>query len=403
MRIGLLTASFLPTIGGGEIVVHSLAQAFTAQGHKVVVIAPKHFRELLFRFKCKYTIIYYPTGRFFKKFDRFIITTYLRLIRTLYKIDILNAHFLYPTACYAIHIRNKLKIPIVVTPHGSEIRKFPNIQYGHLIDKKISKKIIQTLKNADHIVAISPTIKEELVNLGLTTSNISFIPNGVWRSRFGICEKNFRRELGVSINDKVLLAVGANRPVKRYQFLIVSLVQVIHKYKNIKCLIVGKNVEYLNNLVSKNKLNNNVLLILETAFNNKNLEIAFPDDYLISIYNASDIYVSSSEIEGMPLSLLEAMSAGLPSVVTNVPGNKDLVIDNKNGFVVQKDDIDIFANKILTLLEDGKLRKNMSINALKMSKKYDWRNIAGKYLEIFERLLILEEELKQLKKGKYAK
>lgn len=71
---------------------------------------------------------------------------------------------------------------------------------------------------------------------------------------------------------------------------------------------------------------------------------------------ASDIFILPSRNEGMPLSLVEAMTAGLPSVCFDVSGVKDLIRNNIEGIVCKPEDIDELADGIIKLILDEKLR-----------------------------------------------
>ena len=78
------------------------------------------------------------------------------------------------------------------------------------------------------------------------------------------------------------------------------------------------------------------------------------------------LYVSSSRYEGMPYSVIESMALSIPSVLTNVDGNRDLVIDKKSGYLVETGDYVEMANKILHLLNESRLRDKFGLQANKL-------------------------------------
>ncbi|GFP32963.1 hypothetical protein HKBW3S42_01274, partial [Candidatus Hakubella thermalkaliphila] len=100
--------------------------------------------------------------------------------------------------------------------------------------------------------------------------------------------------------------------------------------------------------------------------------LALPQEDLVSAYLSSDIFVSPSLIEGFALVLPEALAAGLPVVATDVPGNRDAIVDGYNGLIARARDPQDLAEKILVLLEDEDRRMRMSANARKSSLRYDW-------------------------------
>lgn len=84
-------------------------------------------------------------------------------------------------------------------------------------------------------------------------------------------------------------------------------------------------------------------------------------DLVVDELMRCDIFVLTSMWEGMPLALIEAQVAGIPAVVTNVVGNRDVVLDGQTGFVC--DDDDDLVNRLGLLIEDQKVRKEMGLKA----------------------------------------
>jgi glycosyltransferase involved in cell wall biosynthesis len=105
---------------------------------------------------------------------------------------------------------------------------------------------------------------------------------------------------------------------------------------------------------------------------------------LLKFYDDADIFVLSSEREGMPLVLLEAMAMGLPIVATDVTGNRDVVVNGENGLLVPFNDADAFREALLKIKSDKKLYKRMSQNARKMASLYSWGKIARQFAELYK-------------------
>ena len=103
---------------------------------------------------------------------------------------------------------------------------------------------------------------------------------------------------------------------------------------------------------------------------------------------AADVFVLSSLTEGMSNALLEAMAYGLPVVVTDVGGNKDVVIENVNGHRVPLHDVKQFANCLERLLRDSDLRQRMGAAGRGLVKsRYDITNVAAQYVALYKELL----------------
>lgn len=102
---------------------------------------------------------------------------------------------------------------------------------------------------------------------------------------------------------------------------------------------------------------------------------------------ASDCVALLSKREGLPKALLEALAAGKPILATNVRGNRDLVVQNENGYLVPVGDIKATTDALIRLKEDPKRRKYMSMMSLKLAKKYDMQIILRKMEEIYDQVL----------------
>ena len=101
----------------------------------------------------------------------------------------------------------------------------------------------------------------------------------------------------------------------------------------------------------------------------------------------SSIYVLSSIYEGLPLVIIEAMSCGLPVISYTCPcGPKDVIEDEKDGFLVNVNDEIELAKKINILIENEKLRKQMSDAAIIKANKYNIDNITSKWMKLFTKL-----------------
>ncbi len=105
-------------------------------------------------------------------------------------------------------------------------------------------------------------------------------------------------------------------------------------------------------------------------------------DYLAD----ADVFVLSSDYEGLPLSGLEAMASGLPIVSTNVGGMADIVTDN--GILVEKGDTDGLASALISYVNDHELIERHSKNSFRNVKQYDVSSFIQKYEELYKRYAV---------------
>ena len=170
------------------------------------------------------------------------------------------------------------------------------------------------------------------------------------------------------------IAVGRLNREKHFDALIKAWRLVANHYPDWTLDIWGGNgslYDYLKNMIVQLDLDKHVFLRGET-----------PD---ISTKMAeSSMIVSTSRTEGMPLVLLEALSAGLPIVTFNyMYGADEIVSDGENGFIVEEDDIEALAEQIERLITDSDLRKKMGDNAYASSKKFLPEVIAQRWMDLF--------------------
>lgn len=107
------------------------------------------------------------------------------------------------------------------------------------------------------------------------------------------------------------------------------------------------------------------------------------------VLNSADVFAHPTRMgEGMPSAILEAMSAGKPTVATDLGGTREIVAEGKTGFLVSPADFNTFANKIILLLKDRSLRNQMGENSLKAIKeKFSIEIMVKTYQSLYSNLL----------------
>lgn len=119
----------------------------------------------------------------------------------------------------------------------------------------------------------------------------------------------------------------------------------------------------------------------------KNVRLSHYTDHIKEKYQEASIYVLSSRYEGFPLVLLETQAMSLPIVSFDCKtGPNEIVREGYNGFLVEPENTKKLAERILTLINDGELREQMSRNAFEESKKYKIDNIVNQWIDLFESL-----------------
>jgi glycosyltransferase involved in cell wall biosynthesis len=112
-------------------------------------------------------------------------------------------------------------------------------------------------------------------------------------------------------------------------------------------------------------------------------------DNVVDWYRKSDVFVLSSQTEGLPLALLEAMSCGLPCVCTAVGGVPEVISGTGVGYIVPPGDSDQLASSISRLLSDTTLRRSMGAKATKLAReKYTVQTMQSKIIDVYVEALV---------------
>jgi glycosyltransferase involved in cell wall biosynthesis len=396
MNILLYCNSFLPAIGGREMVIHYLAQNLYQMGHRVRVSGVSGWwrhRRLSF----EYPVHRWPTLR--GLIDKTVKTTQLRLECSLWKTDIIHAHNTYPSGYIAAKVCKKNHIPLVITPHGMDIHVIPEIGFGDRLDPRKREMSDYALKVAVLTTAISANIKQSLNKAGVSDHKIRSIPNGIDLERFkkGVTI-DIRRHYKLSLDAQIILAVGNYHKRKGLELIIKAMPQILSNRKNIFLLIVGRSDDILKESVENLKLHKNVILTGPIQFPASSLlsakrslqQQADQIDLLAAIYLQSNVYVSASMsegAEGLSLALLDAAAAGLPIVATDISGNRDFVKNDKNGYLVPPNEHESLAQAIIKILSNKQISDGFREKNKIASEKYSWREITTQYLDVYKEVI----------------
>ena len=106
-------------------------------------------------------------------------------------------------------------------------------------------------------------------------------------------------------------------------------------------------------------------------------------DYIEQFIWESDLYVHSALYEPFGLVLIEAMAGGLPVISLDGGGNRDIVVNGHNGYLLKGQDPEIFASAIINTISDAAQYRQMSANAVEFAKQYDIKPYVDRLLEIY--------------------
>ena len=179
------------------------------------------------------------------------------------------------------------------------------------------------------------------------------------------------------MTEKTITSMGRLEYQKAHDVMIKSCAPVLKKHPEYKLVIYGEGSlrPYLEDLINKLDMQNNVFLPGNTE--SALLEVA-----------KSQVFLLTSRFEGMPNALMEAMACGVPSISTDCDmGPAELISDGENGYLVPVDDVDAITQKLELLIDDERLRKQISNNSRKIVEEHSVQKIYREYLDYFLRIV----------------
>ena len=377
MRVGILTGSFLPAIGGMEYVIHYLSEALVKNGIDVVVFCHVSGGKPDRRFP--YEVVQY--GRNIPFSGRLGINrrsgiSHIKEFHGKKKISLIHCHNVSYPGEIAVDVQKETGIPLVMTPHGQDVQIFPKINYGIRLKKGWERKIRTHLSAADAVTAISESIEKDIDFV--EDYKRYRIPNGVQYSKFRCRPSSYLHSfLDIPLDSKIIISVGRNHIKKGYEAGIRAFAESgIHTDDNVKYAIIGKDVQQLSGVVNELKMESKIFLVPP-----------LPPEDIIQCYHSSYLFFSPSITEGLSMVSIEAMAAGLPILATDVPGNRDIVKENNCGRLVPCEDISAMGKMLKEFIENPEMRNQLAGQSDKNADRYDWANIAKMYCRVYEKVL----------------
>lgn len=271
-------------------------------------------------------------------------------------------HAFFGLPCGAVAFINRKHIPYIVSLRGSDVPGF-NDRFKNF-NIFLNPVIRRIWRNARAVVANSAGLRD-LANRIDPRLPINLIYNGIDSSEFTIRSE---RDDGRF----VILSVARLIQRKGLGDLIRSLPEVIKEYPEILVRVIGEG-----NLCHElRSLAQNLGVIDHIEFLGY-----IPHEYLPSYYASSDLFVLPSLNEGMSNSVLEAMAAGLPIIVTDTGGTKELIHDN--GLVIPAGRPDAIAAAIRRYINNPSIRQAHGRQSRALSESMDWNGIADQYLMLY--------------------
>lgn len=383
MRIGIFTDTYVPYINGVTTSVLMLKKALEQKGH-IVYIVTVNAENMQYQFEENGKVIRIP-GIPIGIYDYRLAGIYpIKAIKIIKKwnLDIIHSQTEFGIGTFARILSKQLRIPLVHTYHTMYEDYVHYITHGYF--NRSSKKIVEylTLFYCDKTISelVVPTKKayELFKQKYKVDRNVYIVPTGIDVEKF-YREKNpklnvskKRMELGLEVDDFVILFVGRIGTEKNIDLLLSAMRSLVGVSRSIKLLIVGDgpDLEGYQKYVLKNHLEKQVI------FTGK-----VPWDKISEYYLIADVFTTASHTETQGLTVIEAMAASLPVVCIDDESFTDTVIHNLNGM--------IFRNKreyrkcILALFQDRNLLSRLSSQARISAETHSSKYFAEQIIDVY--------------------
>ncbi len=274
-----------------------------------------------------------------------------------------------------LSLANKNGSKLITVVHGLEVtRKMTNLK---------KRWLKSSLNGSDAVIAVSQFTRNYLINnFTLDKEKVVFIANGVDPVEFSPSNDSSKLRKRFGLNDeKVILTLARVIERKGHDKVIEALPKVLEKIPNVKYIICGPYEEsYYNQLQNQIQTLGLQNVVEFTGY--------VAADELSKIYNLCDVYImpnrlieSTGDSEGFGITFLEANACGKPVIGGASGGVGDAILDGETGFLVNPEDSDEIAEKIILLLEDANLANKLGKQGrLRVEKQYTWDAIAERIL-----------------------
>lgn len=370
MKIAMIGHKRIPSREGGvEIVVEELSTRLIKDGNEVEIYnrrgknvqdkeADKSNKKIKEYKGAK--IITIPTIN--KKGLDATLYSFFASIRALFgKYDVLHYHA--EGSCAMLWIPHFFKKRIIVTIHGLDWQRS---KWGGFATKYIKFGEKCAVKYADEIIVLSEGVKKYFKDT--YNRETVFIPNGVNKPE--IKKPRIIKEKYKLNKDEYILFLARIVPEKGLDYLIDSY----NKIKTNKKLVIAGGASHTNDYLKriKEKVANNDNIIMTGFVQGEELDELYSNCYL---------YCLPSDVEGMPISLLEAMSYGASCLISDIEEN--MQVTENNAITFKKGDVDDLTEKLKICLEENNRKKPEELQKF-ILEKYNWDDVVNKTVKLYK-------------------
>ncbi|HMV97164.1 MAG TPA: glycosyltransferase [Anaerolineales bacterium] len=363
LRIGLFTDTYAPQVNGVSISLQLISDGLRRRGHQVTIFAPRFpgYEDN------ETNVMRLPSLKYLNNPPIYVAV--LGTPRSTWSLtrkhfDVLHAHSPASVGLLAYLTASTKRLPLIYTYHTSitDYTHYVKFIGGSSIIKHAASWFSTTSTNlGDQIVVPSPKFHRLLLEQKVKRP-IHIIPNGINLDGFKSAKNpgSFRNRLGMQPDAPILLSVGRIDPEKRLDFLIDAFDRIADHVPNARLVFAGdgsarkKLEEHAASVRSKDRIH--FLGMVNRA--------DLPD-----LLHDAAVFLSASTTEVHPISVIEAIAAGLPVLAVQDEAFEGMVIDGENGHQTLLD-VNVYSDTLLSLLKDPERLIRYGKRSAELSEKY---------------------------------
>lgn len=383
MKILMLSWEYPPRIIGGiSRVVYDLAQNLGKYGNEVHVLTCWEPGTKDFEID-DYVSVHrvHVYNNFSESFVEWVMQLNFAMLEYAIRLvgdnefDIIHGHD-WLVAYAARVLKKSFSIPLITTIHATEYGR--NYGIHNDLQRTINNAEKWLINESDRLIVNSSYMKNELISLfSVDDSKISVISNGVDLEKFDNIDTDTDFRLNYAAeNEKIVFFVGRLVNEKGVHVLLNAIPKILSNYNDVKFVIAGKG-PCLNNLIEQSRRLNISDKVYFTGF--------VSEEVLLKLYRCTDIAVFPSIYEPFGIVALEGMVAGIPVVVSDIGGLKEIINHREDGMKFYSGNSNSLADCIIELLKnDGLSEKIRNIALQKVHRLYNWNNITEKIVSEYK-------------------
>lgn len=384
LRLALVTRRFWPLVGGAEMAMANLAAEFRRQGHSVRIVTGRWERhwplEMVHR-EVPVTRLPHPRTRGWGTL-RYMYALSSWLSREKQNLDAVLVSMLKHDAYCAVGALQNLGVPVILRGEGAG----PGGDCVWQQTARFGMRIRKRCQSASALIAPSDAIAHELREAGYAAQRIVRIDNGVQipspsnpntraAARAALGEAN--HDLRLEPHAPLAVYTGRLHPDKGLLDLVNAWRPIAERWPAARLWLVGEGPQREELFRRISDIDLKYRICLPGAF-----------DDTEDVLQAADLFLLPSYSEGMSLSLLEAMAAGIPAIASDISGNRALITHEQSGLLVPPRDVPGLTTAMIRLLEQPALRNSLGSQARQLvQQNYSLEKMGREHLELIQRLV----------------